>query len=846
MSENNLGENSILAAKLLGSLLEFTRVFYKILNGRDFVISQPEGRESHHITIAKALTKVFRLETNRLLINVPPGHGKSTMLSYFVAWAMAHYPDCNFIYVSYSAELAASHTYTIKQIMTLPQYRALFGVEISKDSAAKDDFRTTVGGRVYAAGAAGTIVGVNAGLPETNRFSGGVIIDDAHKIDEVHSDTQRERVLTNFEETIAQRPRGPNVPMIFIGQRVHEGDLAQYLKDGRDGYNWQTIILPALDELENALYPSVNPKEILLIKREKNPYVFASQFQQDPQPAGGGIFRPEWFVILDEDPKIEATFITADTAETSKSYNDATVFCFWGIYRIHEMGVDTDIWGLHWIDCREMRVEPKDLEPQFRQFYSECLRHPNLPKPTIAAIEKKSTGATLISVLDTFRGLRIMDVDRNAKTGNKTERFLATQPYVASKRVSFTKQKSHVEMCIEHCRKITANNTHRFDDICFAAGTRIATPFGYKNIENMQVGDSVITPYGIRKVTSAQMTNGAADVIEYRGLIGTPSHPIFSEIAFVPMGKLDKSFPLNFLSLSELIKWKYKLLLSSMESHIASWEGRNGIILANQKTIKNEKVLKDCMLRFGNFITERKYQKAILFIIKTTIILIITLATWSVFRMSNIYKSMLKKGEVVLQQMKNWLIWRESENLQKNGMQVKKVENGTVKILKNVMTKFFMLGLKFVSNVIKPLMPKKKELSFAQVPVQPEIDEGQRQTSHRHASFAELSLLLSRSFLRREIDQLVAQNAEGICQQAVYNITVEDAGVYYANNILVSNCDNLADAVKLALIDEIVPRGTLGFISDRDQIVKEIFNHHENLARLRRKTYEYNRQKISG
>jgi len=65
-------------------------------------------------------------------------------------------------------------------------------------------------------------------------------------------------------------------------------------------------------------------------KQEKNPYVFASQFQQDPIPAGGALFKPENFIYLDHEPKIITSFITADTAETSKSYNDATVFCFWG------------------------------------------------------------------------------------------------------------------------------------------------------------------------------------------------------------------------------------------------------------------------------------------------------------------------------------------------------------------------------------------------------------------------------------------------------------------------------------------------------------------------------------
>ena len=36
---------------------------------------------------------------------------------------------------------------------------------------------------------------------------------------------------------------------------------------------------------------------------------------QNPVPAGGGIFKKDWFVDLLVEPKIIASFITADTAE---------------------------------------------------------------------------------------------------------------------------------------------------------------------------------------------------------------------------------------------------------------------------------------------------------------------------------------------------------------------------------------------------------------------------------------------------------------------------------------------------------------------------------------------------
>lgn len=454
-----------MASQLRGSLLDFTQFFYPILTGRDFIMSKPHGRESHFITVARGLTKAARLEipSNRLIINVPPGSGKSTLCSFWVAWTMASYPDSKYLYISYSKSLSSKHTETIKRIINLRQYKYLFNVGIRHDSKAKEFFQTTHGGAVAAFGSAGAIVGTDAGLPGLDRFSGAVLVDDPHKIEEAHSSTIREGVIENYRETIQQRPRGVNVPFIFIAQRVHEADLADYLIRGEDGYEWEKIILPSIDSAGNALYPEAQPLEMLKIKQEKDPYVFASQYQQDPIPAGGALFKSEWFVMLDEEPEILATFITADTAETAKSWNDATVFSFWGLYEITNFGRKTGEVGVHWLDCLELRIEPKDLRDSFLDFYTECMHHPK--PPLLAAIEKKSTGVTLISVLQEIRGLTIRQIERTRASGSKTQRFLEIQPFVASKTISFTQGASHTKLCVEHMSKITANETHRHDDI---------------------------------------------------------------------------------------------------------------------------------------------------------------------------------------------------------------------------------------------------------------------------------------------------------------------------------------------------------------------------------------------
>jgi predicted phage terminase large subunit-like protein len=464
---NNEGDLGETRALLLGDFLLYCRYFYKLLTGRDFIISQPIGRESHFVTIANCLTDCFYNPNQRLYIGVPPGYSKSTLLILWVTWTMAHYPDSKYLYISYSLDLASKHTETIRRIMQLPEYYQLFGIKICPEARGKEYFRNNFGGEVAAFGSAGGITGRDAGMPGLDRFSGALVMDDMHKPDEVHSDTLRGKVIDNYQGTVEQRPRGINVPIMGIGQRLHENDLPAFLLAGKDGRQWKRVILKALDDAGNALYPEKDPKEALLIKQKYDIYNFASQYQQDPQPEGGSLFKKEWFTTLYEDPEMICTLITVDSAESEKSWNDASAFSFWGLYQIETMGQKTQEYALHWLDCYELRVEPKELEHEFLEFWNRCQMYKTPPQ--FAAIEKKSTGVTLLSVLQDLRGLQIRPIERNGAANNKAERFISMQKYIAAKKITFPIYGKHNENCIKHMSKITANNTHAHDDICDTA-----------------------------------------------------------------------------------------------------------------------------------------------------------------------------------------------------------------------------------------------------------------------------------------------------------------------------------------------------------------------------------------
>lgn len=481
----------------LMSPMSFLRTFFEEIEGEPFEMPpRVNGSPSYIESIVAMLEDSFhgRLKNHNLvpkrnlLINIPPRHSKTTLIVYFAAWCYARNPGCNFIYGSAEKGLSSKNTKKIRDILTHPSYTRLFPhVRISNASSAKDDYETSAGGSMFAVGVEGGVIGRGAGRRNSEQFGGAFIIDDIMQFRDAFSDTIREKAREWVHGAAKTRRNNPTTPIWSIAQRLHEIDPYAMIRDWDDTV---TIKFPAIDKDGNILNPSIITRDELMLMKNEQPYVFWSQYMQEPQPSGGGLFAPEDFPLHDTDPKLLRTFITVDTAETDKTYNDATVFSFWGIYKISRAGVETNDYAIHWLDCHEVRVEPKDLEAAFYGFYSAAMRHKIAPD--IVAIEKKSTGTTLISVLKQFQGIRILEIERNRgglgakRAYSKIDRFIEMQPYISRRQISFTRGALHHEMCVEHMRKIVTNNTHAHDDIADTCQMAIQCVFLDKVVLPMQ------------------------------------------------------------------------------------------------------------------------------------------------------------------------------------------------------------------------------------------------------------------------------------------------------------------------------------------------------------------------
>ena len=106
---------------------------------------------------------VAEKKSPRLMLFMPPRHGKSTLASVaFPAWHLGRHPQHEFISCSYSGSLAMGFSRKVRQLLREPTYKSAFKTRLDKDSQSAEAWLTTDGGGFVAAGVGGGITGKGA------------------------------------------------------------------------------------------------------------------------------------------------------------------------------------------------------------------------------------------------------------------------------------------------------------------------------------------------------------------------------------------------------------------------------------------------------------------------------------------------------------------------------------------------------------------------------------------------------------------------------------------------------------------------------------------------------------
>lgn len=320
----------------------------------DYVAATTPGYEAawHHREIAHRLEQVSRGEVTRLMITVPPRHGKSAVASArFPCWYLARHPSESIIAASYGASLAGQFGRMTRNTMLSAEHRRIFdarkGAGIAADSQAVMLWHTEAGGTYLAAGVGGAITGAGANI---------LLIDDPVKSrEEADSPNMRERVMEWYRNDAYSRlmPNADGLPgrIVLIQTRWHEEDLAGQLlaKAKKGGDAWEVLHYPAIigegTDAERALWPERYSLDVLKqIRDAVGPRTWSALYQGDPAPDTGLYFHREWLRSEGAPPRRGDLYVVmgSDYA-VSEDSGDYTVHVVMGIDRESRPWV-LDVW----------------------------------------------------------------------------------------------------------------------------------------------------------------------------------------------------------------------------------------------------------------------------------------------------------------------------------------------------------------------------------------------------------------------------------------------------------------------------------------------------------------------
>lgn len=415
----------------------------------------------HHALIAKYLDALVSGEITRLVIQAPPRHGKSEMVSRRLpAYAFGLDPNEQIILASYSDTLAKKMNRDCQRVMDDPEYFKVF-----PDTLIPRKGLTSLDGRTYVRNSEEFEIMHNRGKYKCAGIGTGItgmgftlgIIDDPFK-DRKDADSKTIRAnvwdwftstfMTRAEEEIreAGESTGKEARILITMTRWHEDDLVgRIIEQEKDdnGNEWTILNLPAIydEQLPNlveldpreageALWPQKYPLSKLAKIKRNSSRDWAALFQGTPVVEGGNVVDRTWWQYYDQPPeKFDEIIQSWDF--TFKKTDDADY-------------VVGQVWG--------RKGGNKYLLDQVRakMGFSESVRAvQNLskkwPQTYRKLVEDKANGSAIIDVLNQqISGIIPVNPD-----GSKEARAYAVSPQIESGNVYLPKNAHWVHDYVE-------------------------------------------------------------------------------------------------------------------------------------------------------------------------------------------------------------------------------------------------------------------------------------------------------------------------------------------------------------------------------------------------------------
>lgn len=477
----NPQQKKALAQLLTQDFRQFIKFAFKVRSGGNFIF-QP-----HHDLIIDTLQKVIDGEISRLIMVIPPRHSKSELVSVMLsAYAFLRNRRSEIIQTTYSDSLCREMSTGVRDILFSEEFVDLFGFALRKDKSALNDWGIQNGGIGHFIPTGGSLTGKGAGRLDDG-FNGLMVIDDPLKPEDAYSQARRSAVNNRYTNTLLSRlAKRKETPVVIIQQRLHDDDMIGFLLRGGSGEKFHYLMMPGIlkhdtgslewykaqrythalpitydfgikEGEEQALWPMrVDLKELKEME-EGDVYTFSSQYMGDPVPAGGAIFKREWFNLYNEVPHRDIQYlrIYADTAMKTGQHNDFSVLQCWAYTKNGDM---------YLMDMVRGKWEAPELLKRFLQFYKKWrvdnkLFHYSLQ---CGVVEDKASGTGLIQQANREPGVIVREVQADK---DKVSKAMSAAPVCQAGRVYIPEDAPYLEQFLIEVCSFSPTMAHKHDDI---------------------------------------------------------------------------------------------------------------------------------------------------------------------------------------------------------------------------------------------------------------------------------------------------------------------------------------------------------------------------------------------
>ena len=303
--------------------------------------------------IAEHLQAVVDGDLRRLIINIPPRFGKSSITSVALpAWTWAQSeraatsgPGVAFLHASYAESLSLRDSVKCRRLIESPWYQKLWGSRfaLNSDQNTKRRFGNDQGGERLITSIGGGTTGEGGMI---------IVVDDPNAANEAFSEATIQTTIDWWDGTMSTRLNNAKLgAYIIIQQRLAEDDLTGHVLSKNVG-EWTHLCLPMRFEKNRSFVTSIgweDPRKeegellwperfdedsVKSLERALGPFGAAGQLQQRPEPAGGGVIKREWWIQWDDPqfPPMDYVIGVVDTAYTTATINDPSAMTVWGVF----------------------------------------------------------------------------------------------------------------------------------------------------------------------------------------------------------------------------------------------------------------------------------------------------------------------------------------------------------------------------------------------------------------------------------------------------------------------------------------------------------------------------------